>query len=68
MNKSKSFSKSIGELFAHIQDLMDTAIHSVIKKTNENGYKKNRLLSFFSSVGDSYFKKYSEIKKHSKHD
>ena len=66
MNKSKSFSKSIGELFAHIQDLMDTAIHSVIKNTN--GDKKNRLLTFFSSVGDSYFKKYSEIKKHSKHD
>ena len=37
-------------------------------KQNENGNKKNRLLTFFSSVADSYFKKYSEIKKHSKHD
>ena len=55
---NKSFSKSIGELFAHIQDLMDTAIHSIVKKTNENDNKKNRLLPFFSSVADSYFKKY----------
>ncbi len=65
---NKSFSKRIGELFAHIQDLIDTAIHSIVKKTNENDNKKNRLLTFFSSVADSYFKKYSEIKKHSKHD
>ena len=65
---NKSFSKSIGELFAHIQDLIDTAIHSIVKKTYENDNKKNRLLTFFSSVADSYFKKYSEIKKHSKHD
>ena len=65
---NKSFSKSIGELFAHIQDLIDTAIHSIVKKTNENDNKKNRLLTFFSSAADSYFKKYSEIKKHSKHD
>ena len=65
---NKSFSKSIGELFAHIQDLIDTVIHSIVKKTNENDNKKNRLLTFFSSVADSYFKKYSEIKKHSKHD
>ena len=47
---------------------MDTAIHSIVKKTNENDNKKNRQLTFFSSVADSYFKKYSEIKKHSKHD
>ena len=65
---NKSFSKSIGELFAHIQDLMDTAIHSIVKKTNENDNKKTRLLTCFSSAADSYFKKYSEIKKHSKHD
>jgi|TARA_B100000959_G_scaffold274739_1_gene327082 hypothetical protein len=64
---NKSFSKSIGELFAHIQDLMDTAIYSIIKKTNENSNKRNRLLAFFSSVAESYFKKYSEIKKSSKH-
>ena len=49
---NKSFSKSIGELFAHIQDLIDTAIHSIVKKTNENDNKKNRLLTFFSSVAD----------------
>mgnify|MGYP003962024799 FL=1 len=60
---NKPLSRRIGELFAHIQDLMDTATHSVINKVDEKGGKKNKLLGFFSSAGDAYFKKYTEIKK-----
>jgi hypothetical protein len=44
---------------------MDTATHSVINKVDEKGGKKNKLLGFFSSAGDAYFKKYTEIKKDS---
>ena len=62
---NKSLSKQLGELFAHFQDLIDTATHSVIKRLNEDGKKRNKLISFFSTVGDSYFKKYSKIKKDS---
>ena len=60
---SKSFSKRVGELFAHVQDLLDTVIHTAIKRVDESGGKKNGLLGFFSSIGNSYFKKYTEIKK-----
>ena len=60
---SKSFSKRVGQLFAHVQDLLDTVIHTVIKRVDESGGKKNRLLGFFSSIGNAYFKKYTEIKK-----
>jgi hypothetical protein len=65
LSMSKSLSRRVGELFAHIQDLMDTATHSVINRVEEKGEKKNKLLGFFSSVGDAYFKKYTEIKKDS---
>ena len=62
---NKPLSRRLGELFAHIQDLMDTATHSVINRVDEKGGKKNRLLGFFSSIGDAYFKKYTKIKKDS---
>ncbi|MBT3738383.1 MAG: hypothetical protein HOG33_04720 [Candidatus Marinimicrobia bacterium] len=63
---NKPLSKQLGELFAQFQDLIDTASHTVIKRLNEDDKKRNRLLSFFSTIGDSYYKKYSEIKKDSK--
>lgn len=44
---SKPLSKRVGELFAHIQDLFDTAAHSAIQRVDEKGGKKNRLLGFF---------------------
>ena len=62
---SKSLPKRVGELFAHVQDLIDTATHTAIKRVDENKGKRNRLLGFFSSIGDSYFKKYTNIKKDS---
>ena len=60
---SKSFSKRVGELFAHVQDLLDTVTHTAIKRVDESGSEKNGLLGFFSSIGNAYFKKYTEIKK-----
>ncbi|MBC8346040.1 MAG: hypothetical protein ISR89_07050 [Candidatus Marinimicrobia bacterium] len=60
---NKPLSRRVGELFAHIQDLIDSAAHSAIQRVDEKGGKKNRLLGFFSSVGDAYFNKYNEIKK-----
>ena len=60
---NKSFSKRVGELFAHIQDLMDTATHTMIHRVREKGEPKNRLFDFFSSAGDAYYKKYTDIKK-----
>tara|TARA_B110000438_G_scaffold53745_1_gene53924 strand:- start:3102 stop:3302 length:201 start_codon:yes stop_codon:yes gene_type:complete len=62
---NKPLSKQLGELFAHFQDLIDTASHTIIKRLKEDDKKKNRLISFFSTIGDSYFKKYSKIKKDS---
>jgi hypothetical protein len=63
---NKPLSKQLGELFAQFQDLIDTASHTVIKRLNEDDKKRNKLISFFSTIGDSYYKKYSEIKKDSK--
>ena len=51
---SKSLPKRVGELFAHVQDLIDTATHTAIKRVDENKGKRHRLLGFFSSIGDAY--------------
>ena len=59
---SKPLSKRVGELFAHIQDLFDTAAHSAIQSFDEKSGKKNRLLRLFSSAGNAYFSNYNEIK------
>ena len=50
---NKSLSKRVGELFAHVQDLIDTATHTVIQRAREKGETKNRLFDFFSSAGDA---------------
>ena len=62
---SKSFSTRIGELFAHIQDLFDTILHFSIKRLNtskNSNNKAGKILTFISSFGDAYFKKYKDIK------
>jgi hypothetical protein len=63
---NKPLSKQLGELFAQLQDLIDTVSHTVFKRLNEDDKKRNKLLSFFSTIGNSYYKRYSEIKKNSK--
>jgi len=62
---NKPFSTRIGELFAHIQDLFDTIIHFILKRIKGKGERKNKIgkvISFISSFGDAYFKKYKDIK------
>ena len=63
---NKPLSKQLGELFAQLQDLIDTVSHTVFKRLNEDDKKRNKLLSFFSTIGNSYYKRYSENKKNSK--
>ncbi len=70
---SGPFSKRLGEVLAHVQDLFDTVIHLGIKRVSESGKRSDstekekgsrpgRILRFFGEVGDSYFKKYGDIK------
>ena len=62
---NKSFSTRIGELFAHIQDLFDTILHVTLKRIKKNKKRNNKIgkiLSFISTLGDAYFKKYNDIK------
>ena len=62
---SKELSERLGEALAHFQDLTDTITHSVIKRIR-NSKKGNqiakRTIHFMSELGDSYYRKYSEIK------
>jgi len=62
---NKSFSTRIGELFAHIQDLFDTILHVTLKRIKRNKKRNNKIgkiISFISTLGDAYFKKYNDIK------
>lgn len=58
-------SQQIGEALAHFQDLTDTITHSVIKRirnSKKGNQIANRTIHFMSELGDSYYRKYSEIK------
>ena len=62
---NKPFSTRIGELFAHIQDLFDTILHVALKRIKRNKKRNNKIgkiISFISTLGDAYFKKYNDIK------
>ena len=62
---NRPLSTRIGELFAHVQDLFDTMIHTAIKRLGENVklYKKTgKVVGFITRIGDSYFNKYKDIK------
>ncbi|MBC8401841.1 MAG: hypothetical protein H8E14_10175 [Candidatus Marinimicrobia bacterium] len=62
---SKELSERLGESLAHLQDLTDTIAHSVIRrirKSKKGDRVANRAIRFFSELGDSYYRKYSEIK------
>ncbi len=67
---NKPYSKRLGELFAHVQDLTDTFVQAVIKRIEENSRngKKNSILKSISSFGNAYWQKYNEIKKGNKTD
>ena len=62
---NKPLSTRIGELFAHVQDLFDTMIHTAIKRVDENDKldkKTGKIISFITRFGDAYFNKYKDIK------
>ncbi len=55
----------MGELFAHVQDLIDTMIHTAIKRVDENDKldkKTGKVVRFITRIGDAYFNKYKDIK------
>jgi hypothetical protein len=62
---NKPLSTRIGELFAHVQDLFDTMIHTTIKRVGENDKldkKTGKIVGFITRIGDAYFNKYKDIK------
>ena len=62
---NKPLSTRIGELFAHVQDLFDTMIHTAIKRVDENDKldkKTCKIVGFITRTGDAYFNKYKDIK------
>ncbi len=64
----KNLSDQLGSALAHIQDLTDTIVHVVFKRASGSGrgFKSlDRALRFLSAVGDSYYRRYTEIKKKS---
>ena len=62
---NRPLSTRIGELFAHVQDLFDTMIHTAIKRVGENDKldkKTGKIIGFITRFGDAYFNKYKDIK------
>ena len=62
---NRPLSTRIGELFAHVQDLFDTMIHTAIKRVDENDKldkKTGKVVGFITGIIDSYFNKYKDIK------
>lgn len=59
-----SLSEQLGSVFAHIQDLFDTAFHSIFKfgKNRKNAKPHGRVMKEIGKIGDSYYRTYSEIK------
>jgi hypothetical protein len=61
----KNISDQIGSALAHIQDLFDTIFHITFKRIKSTADKKperRRIFKFFSSIGDSFYRTYTEIK------
>jgi hypothetical protein len=52
-------------MFAHVQDLIDTMIHTAIKRVDENDKldkRTGKIVGFIARIGDAYFNKYKDIK------
>lgn len=58
---SKTFSKQLGSTLAHIQDLIDTLIHGLLRSAGEG--RGNKIMSKIQDAGDAYYETYSDIKK-----
>ena len=62
---NRPLSTRMGELFAHVQDLLDTIIHSAIKRVDKNDKldkKTGKVVGFITRIGDAYFNKKKNIK------
>ena len=62
---NRPLSTRIGELFAHVQDLFDTMIHTAIKRVGENDKldkRTGKIVGFITRFGNAYFNKYKDIK------
>ena len=57
----KSFSKQLGSTLAHIQDLIDTIVHGLIKSSKKGS--KNRVVNNMRDAGETYCKTYENIRK-----
>ena len=57
---SKSFSKQIGSVLAHIQDLMDTVIQGLLKSSKKES--ENKIVMNMKDAGESYYETYESIK------
>ena len=61
---NRPLSTRIGELFAHVQDLFDTMIHTAIKRVDENDKldkRTGKIVGFITRFGNAYFNKYKDI-------
>ncbi|HDY75028.1 MAG TPA: hypothetical protein ENH49_00730 [Candidatus Marinimicrobia bacterium] len=56
--KNKSLSQQLGSALANIQDLFDTIAKVFFKRIKEKPGT-----SFFSEIGDSYYKSYEDAKR-----
>ena len=62
---NRPLSTRMGELFAHVQDLIDTMIHTAIKRVDANDKldkRTGKIVGFIARIGDAYFNKYTDIK------
>ena len=57
---SRSFSKQIGAVLAHIQDLMDTVVQGLLKSSKEGSGSK--IVKNMRDAGESYYETYEGIK------
>ena len=57
---SKSFSKQVGSMLAHIQDLMDTVIQGLLKSSKKKS--DNKIVRNMKDAGESYYETYESIK------
>ena len=65
LSMNRPLSTRIGELFAHVQDLFDTMIHTAIKRVDENDKldkRTGKIVGFITRFGNAYFNKYKDIK------
>lgn len=61
---NKSLSEQLGSALAHIQDLLDTAFHTLFKigKNRDDTKSHGKVMKEVGKMGDSFYKTYTDIK------